>query len=223
MPARSLKVVRGFKAPLFELSHSSADLTTLCFVGIKSPFDPEYADFGSVHTTYDVLIPFSETYVASLNVTTVAELRALTLAELQLGTGTDTFTAPWYAVVDGWAVPYTYLGSLLHGPANDVPVLVGNNRDEDGVDLETTYTVAEYLEAIDTRYNATFAAEFLKLYPSGSTNGSATLAYNAQVRDQVRISTWEWASLYEKKATSNVYTVSAPAVHTCYQDADVCL
>lgn len=163
-----------------------------------------------MHTTYDVLIPYSETYVADLNVSTLAELRALTTAELDAPAAASAFTAPWYAVVDGWAVPTTYLQSLLDGPVNDVPVLVGNNRDEDGVNLTAVYTVAEYYTEIEARYGDAFAAEFAKLYEPGDNSSSATLAYFNQIRDQSRISTWEWASLYEKKSQNIVYTVSPP-------------
>ena len=175
--------------------------------GIKDPYDPTYSGYGSNHVNFSYLYPFSETYVKSLNVSTVAQLRNLSTAELLLGTGVNTFGVGFDPVQDGYAIPSTYADSLKHGPANDVPVLVGNNRDEDGVTYDANYTVSEYkADALSYYSNNTYWTDvFLDLYP-GTDNASATTAYKAQIRDQSRISTWLWANAWAKTAKSPVYT-----------------
>lgn len=150
------------------------------------------------------MIPFSETYAKSLNATTVAELRNLTTDELLDGTGVSAFSGGFDPVLDGWAIPWTYFESLKKGPVNDVPILVGNNRDEDGVTFDANYTVAEYEAFAEERYNATIAKKFLELYPANTT-AEATVAYKAQIRDEARVSTWLYSASWAKTAKSAIY------------------
>lgn len=174
--------------------------------GIKDPYDPELSGYGSNYVNYSTLTPFSQTYVSSLDVTSVAALRSLSTDELLTGTGAGGFSSSFDPVLDGWAIPTTYLGSLEQGPANDVPVLAGNNRDEDGVRFDAVYNVSAYETAVQSYYNSTKWADiFLELYPANTT-AKATTSYKAQLRDGARVSTWSWANRWAETASSPVYT-----------------
>jgi carboxylesterase 2 len=161
-------------------------------------------DYGFTQVNYTFLYPFCETYQSSLNATTVAELRVMTTDELLDGTGVSAFGADFDPVLDGWAIPTTYEGGLLEGPASDVPVIAGNNHDEDSVMFSENYTAAEYETALESYYNTTWAGIFFNLYPPNTT-AKATTAYKAQLRDGAQVSTWSWASAWAKTAKSPVF------------------
>ncbi|KAI7412100.1 alpha/beta-hydrolase [Hortaea werneckii] len=173
--------------------------------GFKSPYDPELSGYGSQYVTYEDLIPYSETYMSSLNASTVATLRGMTTDQLLDGTGAGGFSSSFYPVLDGYLIPKTYYESLTEGVPNDVPILVGNNKDEDGIDLSTTYNVSSYYSALESRYNETFATTFEELFPANNT-AEATSAYNDQVRAEYEASTWQWSELWSRKQQSPVYT-----------------
>ncbi|KAH8646923.1 hypothetical protein BGZ61DRAFT_595309 [Ilyonectria robusta] len=65
-------------------------------------------------------------YVSQLNVSSLEELRALDYSDFRDGI--------FGAVLDGYAMPDTYMNTLLHGAANNVPILTGNNKDESGAE-----------------------------------------------------------------------------------------
>ncbi|OJJ48733.1 hypothetical protein ASPZODRAFT_114013 [Penicilliopsis zonata CBS 506.65] len=172
--------------------------------GIKDPYDPDYGTYGSNYVNMTYAESFSETYQSSLNCTTVEELRELTVDELLDGTGVDAFTGGFNPVLDNWAIPSTYFESLVNGPANDVPILVGNNRDEDEATYNLSMTVAEFKEDIVDTYGA-YADQFLAEY-NVTSDAWAGRAYDAISRDRARISTWLYSVSWAKTASSPVYT-----------------
>jgi len=107
-------------------------------------------------------------------------------------------------VVDGWVLPRTYADTLASGTQNDVPILIGNNRDESGAGPQTRMTVEEYERAVVRRYGD-FAAEFLTLYPA-LTDAEATAQHNAARADSARTSTHLWAGEWAEGADSDVFT-----------------
>ena len=145
---------------------------------------------------------FSEIYAESLNVTTVAELRDLSIDVLATGTGVSAFSG-FQPTLDGYAIPYTYFESLLRGPVNDVPIIAGNNKDEDGASTTTNVTYAEYIADTNTTYGK-YADDFLSLYIA-TNDSTADTATNARARDIARVSTWLYANSYARTATSDMY------------------
>lgn len=109
-------------------------------------------------------LDFSNTFYESLNVSSLAELRAMDLSTVLTGTGTTDFTG-FDPVLHNHSIPHKYIVSLEEGAANNVPVLVSNNKDENGIDLTTSYNVTEYEEA--SSYGE-YAAELLALHPANT-------------------------------------------------------
>lgn len=172
--------------------------------GIRSPYDPEAATLAENYRTLDVALATGASYMASKNVTTIAELRELSTEEL-----TESLFGSEYNfgnVLDHYCMPDTYLNTLQTGPANDVPLITGNTKDESGAAVSTNLTVAQYIAEMKSQYgNGTLAAKFLELYPS-SNSTQASLSYNAHWRDQSLVSSWQFASLWQKTASSPIYT-----------------
>lgn len=173
--------------------------------GIKDPYDPSLPAFGSGHVNFTFLYKFSKTFAESLNATSLADLRALSSDELLEGTGVSSEVG-FDPVLDHYAIPGTYQHSLTVGPINDVPVLVGNNIDEDGVNVSAVYDATDYYPALVDYYGDYWASIFNSLYPHNDTEAGYTAAFNAQMRDEARVSTWLWANAWAKTASSPVYT-----------------
>ena len=172
------------------------------------------------------------TYLASRGATTLAAARTLSWQALVEGSNTvdasvDTGTTAepplFRPVVDGWVVPHTYVDELAHRTQNDVLIVAGNNKDESGAVPETAFaalrartapprggmpqtnvTLAAY-RAWATRKFGSLAPEFMRLYPA-ATDDEAALQNNAAARDDNRVSTWLWASEWQKGVTKPVYT-----------------
>ena len=107
-------------------------------------------------------------------------------------------------VLDGYVVPRTYLETLQVGPANDVPILTGNNKDENGAAPTTKVTVAQYTSE-NRLYYGNFSDHYFQLYPGGNST-QAHESTNAAARDASRVGTWLWQGFWNKAAKSPVYT-----------------
>ncbi|PYH89048.1 carboxylesterase [Aspergillus ellipticus CBS 707.79] len=170
--------------------------------GLKDPYDPDMWGFGSDYRNMSWAYAFSQTFAESLNATSMADLRALDLDTVLTGTGTSTFVG-FDPVLNYHSIPNTYLVSLEDGAANNVPILVGNNKDEDGISLTTTYTVSEYESDITSTYGP-YAAELIALHPASNTS-QASDAYNAILRSGSCTSTWSWADRWSKTSDQPIY------------------
>lgn len=174
----------------------------ICESGIKDPYDPTMSGFANSYYNQSYSYEFSSTYMSSLNATTVDELREMTNDVLVTGTGATAFVG-FQPTLDNVYIPSTYLETLEKGPANDVPLLAGNNKDEDGAMPTFTTTVAAYEASTNTTYGP-YAAALLELYDS-SNDTAAAQATNARARDIARISTWSFAQRWQKSAESDMY------------------
>ena len=96
------------------------------------------------------------------------------------------------------------MDAFTSGRHNDVPVLTGTNRDESGAVPQPTIAAAAFQKQIEQRY-ADRAAEFLKLYPSGSDD-EARGSQNASARDVARVTTALWAAERAKTGKAKTYT-----------------
>ncbi|RAK89654.1 carboxylesterase [Aspergillus costaricaensis CBS 115574] len=170
--------------------------------GLKDPYDPDLWGYGSDYRNMTWAYAFSKTYAESLNATSVADLRSMDLETVLSGAGVSDFTG-FDPVLNYHAIPNKYIVSLDEGAPNDVPILVGNNEDEDGIDLSKTYTVAEYKSEINSTYGP-YAAELLALHPAENTT-QATAAYNSILRAGYCTSTWSWAKRWNQSSTEPVY------------------
>ncbi|KAK5027058.1 hypothetical protein LTS07_007357 [Exophiala sideris] len=112
------------------------------------------------------------------------------------------FSFSFWATLDGYAMPSTYLKSLQNGPANDVPIITGNTKDESGANYGQVENRTEYYSFLN---ETQLDLEFLALYPPDNST-SATGAYDSPFTDRSKVGTWLWANLWHPAASSPVYT-----------------
>ncbi|PWY69660.1 carboxylesterase [Aspergillus sclerotioniger CBS 115572] len=170
--------------------------------GLRDPYDPDMWGYGSDYRNMTWAYAFSEAFAESLNAANVSELRAMDLDTLLTGTGTSTFVG-FDPVLNYHSILNKYIVSLEDGAPTNVPILVGNNKDEDGIDLSTTYTVTEYESEIKSTYGP-YAADLLALNPASNTS-EATDAYNSIIRSGYCILTWSWADRWSKSSDKPFY------------------
>ncbi|GME65232.1 carboxylesterase [Neofusicoccum parvum] len=184
--------------------------------GIRYPYDPLLAGLADSYRTMEYGMEVGINYTLSHNVSTIAELRTLSMEELLDGSDDRDYTisnltALWTSnpplyktTLDNYVVPMTYIDELLEGPANDVPMITGNNRDESGAATTTNYTVAEY-ELYNSEWYGNLSAEFFKLYPA-SNDTEADVQWNAAACDLSLVSSYLFANGWIKSASSPFYT-----------------
>ncbi|HVV47940.1 MAG TPA: carboxylesterase family protein, partial [Bryobacteraceae bacterium] len=105
-------------------------------------------------------------------------------------------------IIDGYFLPEDVGKVFAEGRQNDVPVLLGSNKDEGTFFLRPT-TAAKFIEQSRARYGD-LADRFLKLYPAGSdeeANASQLTAF----RDELGWVMRNWASLQTKTGKSKAY------------------
>ncbi len=172
-------------------------------------------------------------YAASTGARSLTELRALPWQKLVVGgdladsdvyTGSTARPPAFRPSVDGWVLPHDYNDTFSQGLQSDVWIIAGNNKDETGAVPDTAFdtlrapggnpfrpgmphvsvTLAEFQAAARTKFGA-MADAFLKLYPAANDQ-EAALQSNQAARDNSRISTWLWGTLWTKTARHPVYT-----------------
>jgi para-nitrobenzyl esterase len=132
----------------------------------------------------------------SLGAKSLAELRAKPAAEV-LGAGRGG--GP---VVDGWFLPDDPANIFAQGKQNDVPILVGSNKDE-GTFFSQPTTAAAWTERARQRYGD-MADAFLKLYPA-ATDAEANASELTAFRDELGWVQRNWALLQTKTGKSKAY------------------
>jgi carboxylesterase 2 len=167
--------------------------------GLRYPYDPLCSSLAENYHTLEVSEAAGEAAFESYNVSTIDEFRDVDMDTLVAD------TSSWHVTLDGYALPSTYIESLVNGPANDVPVITGNTRDESGASTSTNVTVDEYKAALVTQYGEEFAAKFFEVYPANDTQ-SASSAYNVHYTDTSRVSSWLFANEWQKYESSPIYT-----------------
>ncbi|HWF11406.1 MAG TPA: carboxylesterase family protein [Bryobacteraceae bacterium] len=131
----------------------------------------------------------------TLKAFTLAELRALPAADVLKGRGGGP-------IVDGYFLPEDVGKVFAEGKQNDVPVLLGSNKDEGTFFLQPT-TAAKFVEAARRRYGDQ-ADAYLKLYPA-NTDEEANASQLAAFRDELGWVMRNWASLQTKTGQSKAY------------------
>jgi para-nitrobenzyl esterase len=134
-------------------------------------------------------------YADGLGAKSLAELRAKPADQiLKAGRGVGP-------IVDGWSIPEDPGIVFAQGKQNDVPVLVGSNRDESfGA---TPANAAQYAEQSHKRYGD-LADSFMKVYPGASDEQAKDSAFFAG-RDEMAFVMRNWARLESKSGKSKAY------------------
>jgi para-nitrobenzyl esterase len=127
---------------------------------------------------------------------TLADLRAKPAADIIKG---GRGGGP---IIDGYFLPEDVGKVFAEGRQNDVPVLLGSNKDEGTFFLQPT-TAEKYKEQIHRRYGDQ-ADAFLKIYPA-STDDEANASQLAAFRDELGWVMRNWAALQTKTGKSKAF------------------
>jgi para-nitrobenzyl esterase len=138
-------------------------------------------------------------FAQSVGADSLAALRAKPADALQQAGGFQSA-----ANVDGYVLPDDVFTTYGKGKQNDVPMLVGSNKDEGTIFTPASVTGQSFREQTTRRYGAD-AEAYLKLYPFESDE-DARAAQAASMRDQTF--GWEmrtWARQQTASGKSKVY------------------
>jgi carboxylesterase 2 len=187
--------------------------------GIRYPYDTLLAGLATSYVNMSTAITNGESYIKAHNVSTIEQMRTLSMEELIVGASDRVGNSSiWWVtalsagyplifkpVLDGYVLPSTYLETLKNGPANDVPVITGNTKDESGASTATDYTPEEYKYYCTLKYG-NLSERYFKLYPSYNNETIASQAWNAAARDTSLVGSWAYATDWYKAASSDFYT-----------------
>jgi para-nitrobenzyl esterase len=173
-----------------------------------------------------------QAYAQAHGAGTLAQLRALpwqtliegsNMVDASVETGSSGKPPLFRPVVDGWVLPSGYADTYARRTQNKVMFVAGNNRDETGAVPETAFaalrarttpprpgmpqtsvTLSDYQAAANRKFGP-LADEYLRLYPA-SNDQEAALQNNAAARDNSRVSTWLWGTLWTEGVKEPLYT-----------------
>ncbi len=137
----------------------------------------------------------------SLNVNSLAELRAMPAKELLDATKQFRFTP----IIDGWFLPESVDDIFASGKQNDVVTMTGWVADEGSFSSDYGKIPAEEFRKRVKQQAGSLAEEILKLYPA-STDADAAESQKIISRDRAMVSTYLWAANREKTSKTNIYT-----------------
>lgn len=192
--------------------------------GARGPHDPATGSVATSYNTKSEAENFGVTFLKTMNVSSIAELRNISMAKL-IGEGqlmeddyydgtafVNLWSGPprWRPNIDGYVFRHGYGKSLELNAHNDVPIMTGNNKDENNGGASTT---SEY-KSLWTEVFQNYSSEFFSLYPA-DTDTAVGDQSDEVLRDMARIGTWEWAAEWAAGgAKSDVfvyYFTKAPA------------
>jgi para-nitrobenzyl esterase len=131
-----------------------------------------------------------------LGAKSLAELRAKPAAEVLGGRGGGP-------VIDGWFLPDDPANIYAQGKQNDVPLLLGSNKDEGTFFNCSPSTAMRFTDTNKMRFGD-LADEFFKVYPGGSDE-EATVSSCALSRDQLGFVMRNWAVAQAKTGKSKAF------------------
>lgn len=173
--------------------------------GVRDPHDPSATSLAEGYQTYDVALKYGLEYMASVNCSNIACMRALDWSVMDNTAMPGSDGPAFKGTLDYYAMPDTYLNTLKFGLAHDVPVMTGNTRDESGAEWGLNTTLALYRSNNNATYAGEFAHEFFEAYPANDS-ATASAAQNAQYTDRSKVGTQNWAALWLNNRSSPVYT-----------------
>jgi para-nitrobenzyl esterase len=132
------------------------------------------------------------------------EMHASSLAELRAKPADELLKAGRGGgpVVDGWLLPEDPAKIFAEGKQNDVPLIVGSNKDEGTFFLQPT-TAEKFIDSSRKKFGDQ-ADAFLKLYPAGSDD-EANASQMAAFRDELAFVMRVWARAQTKTGHSKTY------------------
>jgi para-nitrobenzyl esterase len=143
-----------------------------------------------------------EAWVASLGVSTSAQLRALPAVTILDAAGKDG--APKFSpVVDGRFLTEPVAQTYAEGKQAHVPLLAGWNRDE-GAPLENGMTAAQWKDFAEKTFGE-HAAEFLSLFSGDTDEQAVRSAMDYDGDTFIAFSTWKWIEAQVKTGQAPVY------------------
>ena len=163
------------------------------------------AAFGKVLPTdpLELRAPRDQAWVESLDVKSLAELRAMPtnqLIEAEKKQGVAWFSP----VIDGRLLIEPIAKTYAAGKQANVPLLAGWNRDERSGTLSRDMTVEKWKAFASEHYGAR-AAEFLALFPA-SSNDEAVQSADAYTSDMyIAFGTWQWVEAHARTGETPVY------------------
>ncbi|MFE6486379.1 carboxylesterase/lipase family protein [Streptomyces sp. NPDC057757] len=169
----------------------------LC-AGVQYPKDPALGRVAGGYKTLDVAEANGTAFQEFTGAGSLAGLRDLSADEIVTWANATGAPSTGGNTLDGYVLPSTYGAAMTSGAEVDVPVLTGNNKDENGASPSLSMTVAQYREFAATTFGDR-AEEFLKLYPA-ATDTEVVTAYNSYARDEERVSTFLWGTLFKETA-----------------------
>ncbi|OJJ81435.1 carboxylesterase/lipase family protein [Aspergillus glaucus CBS 516.65] len=173
--------------------------------GVRDPRDPLCTSLAEAYTTLNDSYATSAEYLSSLGVSSISDAREKSMEELlNATTSTSGDSISFSATLDYYAIPDTYWNTLIKGLAQDVPVLTGNTKDENGASYGLNISVAEYLSDLNSTYSSPWDQRFLSLYPANDTT-TASGAYNSMFTDRSKVGTYFWSRLWATARSSPVY------------------
>ncbi len=179
--------------------------------GAYHPRDTQIRTLASSYRTLATAESQGTAYATAHNAATLADLRALTVTELLVGNNANDTSVPgnpppplFRPVLDGYVMPRTYWEALRTGAQHDVPIMNGNNRNENGASPNLSVTVSGYQSTAASTYGS-MADEFLTLYPA-STDSEASARTGDAIRDRDRTSAHLWATAWARTAKSPVFS-----------------
>lgn len=141
-------------------------------------------------------------WVASLGVTTLAELRALPTDKV-LDAAKNKKGGFW-PVVDGKLLTEPVADTYAAGKQAHVPLLAGWNRDEGSFFAMRPVTAEQFKGMIGGLYKER-AAEFLTLYPADNDAQVLRSAIDYGSDNFIAFGTWKWIEAHRKTGESPVY------------------
>ena len=149
-----------------------------------------------------------KTVSAKLGVSTLADLRAIPAQKLL-----DAFAPPqspgfdFGPDVDGYFLPESAPTIFAAGKQNDVPLLAGWNHDEGSYEVvfNPQKPTADSMKANAQKEFGDKAAEFLKLYPTGTSDQLQRSVMDFAGDQFIAFSTWEWIEEQAKTGKQPIY------------------
>ncbi|KAF7549537.1 hypothetical protein G7Z17_g6341 [Cylindrodendrum hubeiense] len=171
--------------------------------GIRDPRDPASTSLAEGYNNMSTSVSLSRELMDLLNVTTIKDLRNVSAYTINEYSGFTSFSN-WRGTLDGYALPMTYWEELANGPANDVPLITGNTKDESGAGYGTNNTVDQFEKSINSTYGS-YAGQFIKAY-SSSNSTEASMNANLLARDASLVGSWNFGTCWSKTSSSPFYT-----------------
>lgn len=136
-------------------------------------------------------------FAESLNCRSLKELRARPADELLQAQG-----APSWPIVDGHVLPESIYDIYANGNQNDVPVLVGWNKDDKLISRATA--TADFRKQMQQRFGS-LAEKFFQVYPTHTDEEAAQSQFNISRDETFGIQVYTWAKMQTQTGESKAF------------------